>query len=105
MITIYGIKNCDVMQKAFKWLETNKVRYKFHNYKEDGIDKATIETWLRHLPVDKVINLKSTIYRELPDSEKMAVAAKSKAIELMMSNPSIIKRPLWELGKGKFLLG
>ena len=105
MITVYGIKNCDTMQKAIKWLDAKKVRYTFHDYKESGIDKATIEGWLRHLPMDKVINLRSTTYKELSDKERESINDKSKAIALMMKYNSIIKRPVWDFGNGTFLLG
>jgi arsenate reductase len=105
MIKIYGIKNCDTMQKAFAWLEKKKLKYEFHNYKESGIDKATIEEWLTHFPTDKLINTKGTTYRTLTDSEKAGIGNKSKAIALMISKPSLIKRPVWDFGKGKMLLG
>ncbi len=93
------------MQKAFKWLDARKVKYNFHNYKEEGIDKATIEVWLKHLPADKVINTKSTTYRALRDEDKASITNKAKAIAIMMKNPSIIKRPVWDLGDGRFFLG
>ena len=105
MITIYGIKNCDTMQKAFKWLDAKQIKYTFHNYKEAGIDKATLAYWLKHIPADKLINTKSTTYRELPDTEKDCIASNTKAIKVMMNNPSIIKRPLWDFGNDHFLLG
>jgi len=105
MIKIYGIKNCDTMQKAFKLLEAKKIKYEFHNYKESGIDKATLETWLKHFPTDKLINTKGTTYRALTDKEKASIDDRSKAISLMMKNTSLIKRPVWDLGKGKFYLG
>ena len=105
MITIYGINNCDTMQKAFKWLDAKKIKYQFHNYKESGIDKATIETWLKHLPLDKVVNTKSTTYRALTDTEKASIPDKKKAIALMIKNTSLIKRPVWDLGNGTFFLG
>ena len=105
MITIYGIKNCDTMQKAMKWLDAKKVKYEFHNYKESGIDKATIEGWLQHLPIDKVINTRSTTFRELSDADKASITSKAKAIKLMMDNTSVIKRPLWDFGNGTFHLG
>ena len=85
------------MQKAIKWLDANKVKYHFHDYKESGIDKDTIEVWLQHFPIDKVINLRSTTYKELTDSERESIADKSKAIALMMKYNSIIKRPVWDL--------
>ena len=105
MIKIYGIKNCNTMQKAFTLLEAKKVKYTFHNYKESGIDKATLELWLKRFPTDKLINTKGTSYRALTDKEKASICDASKAIALMVKNPSLIKRPVWDLGKGKFLLG
>jgi arsenate reductase len=105
MIKIYGIKNCNTMQKAFALLEAKKVKYEFHNYKESGIDEATIKVWLQHFPTDKLINTKGTTYRALTDKAKAGISDTAKAIALMIKNPSLIKRPVWDLGKGKFLLG
>jgi len=105
MIKIYGIKNCDTMQKAFALLEAKNVKYKFHNYKESGIDKATLELWLKHFPTDKLVNTKGTTYRALSDKEKASISEPAKAIALMIKNPSLIKRPVWDLGMGKFYLG
>ena len=93
------------MQKAFKWLGAKKIVYSFHNYKESGIDKPTLELWLKHFPTDKLINTKGTTYRELTDTEKASITNKQKAITLMMKNTSLIKRPVWDLGNGKFFLG
>jgi arsenate reductase len=105
MITIYGIKNCDTMQKALKWLASKELVYSFHDYKETGIDKATIEQWLQHFPADKLINTKSTTYRGFSDAEKASINNKSKAIALMMKYTSVIKRPVWDFGNGTFFLG
>ena len=93
------------MQKAFKWLDAKKVKYEFHNYKESGIDKATLELWLKHFPTDKLINTKGTTYRALTDTEKASISNKAKAIALMMKNTSLIKRPVWDFGDGSFFLG
>ncbi len=93
------------MQKAMKWLDAKKIKYHFHNYKESGIDKATIENWLKYLPLDKVVNLRSATYKELPDSDKANVSDKAKAIKLMMAHNSLIKRPVWDFGNGQFFLG
>ncbi len=93
------------MQKAFKWLDAKKIRYSFHNYKEAGIDKATLELWLNHFAADKLINTKSTTYRGFTDAEKAGIGNKAKAIISMMNNTSVIKRPVWDLGNGQFFLG
>ncbi len=105
MITIYGIKNCDTMQKALKWLSANNLTYTFHDYKVSGIDKNTIAEWLKHYPADKVINTKGTTFRGLTDIEKAGIVDKQAAIALMIKNPSLIKRPMWHLGKGNYFLG
>ena len=93
------------MQKAFKWLDAKKIKYQFHNYKESGIDKATLELWLKHFPSDKLINTKGTTYRALTDNEKSSITNKSKAIALIMKNTSLIKRPVWDFGNGTLFLG
>ena len=93
------------MQKALKWLNAKKLKYQFHDYKESGIDKATIEVWLKHFPTDKVINTKSTTYKGLTDEEKAGITNRSKAIALMIKYNSLIKRPVWDLGNGAFYLG
>ena len=93
------------MQKALRWLDAEKVKYEFHNYKESGIDKATLQVWLQHFATDKLINTKGTTYRALTDEEKASITNKSKAIALMIKSPSLIKRPVWDFGNGNFFLG
>ena len=93
------------MQKAMKWLDAKKVSYEFHNYKESGIDKATLQVWLQHFATDKLINTKGTTYRALTDDEKAGITNKTKAVALMIKSPSLIKRPVWDFGNGKFFLG
>jgi arsenate reductase (glutaredoxin) len=105
MITLYGIKNCDMMQKAFKWLDAKGIKYRFHDYRVDGLDAATVEHWLKYLPLDKVLNSRSTTFRELSEADKAGAKDKTKAIKLMLEHNSIIKRPLWDLGRERFFTG
>ena len=93
------------MQKAIKWLDEKNIKYHFHNYKESGIDAATIENWLLHFPTDKLINTKGTTYRALTAEEKESIINFVDAIRLMIVNPSLIKRPVWDFGNGTFFLG
>ena len=93
------------MQKTFSLLDEKKKKYEFHNYKESGIDKATLELWLKHFPTDRLINTKGTTYRALSDSDKASISNRSKAIALMIENPSLIKRPVIDFGNGHFFLG
>ncbi len=105
MVHIYGLNNCDMVQKALKLLERQRAPYVFHNYKDTGLDRATIEGWLKHLPLDKLVNSRSTTFRELPEADRERAKDREQAISLMMEHPSIIKRPVWDFGNGNLLLG
>lgn len=93
------------MQKAMKWLDAKGISYEFHNYKDSGIDKDTLSRWLKQFPVDKLINTRGTTYKELTDAEKASITDRPKAITLMIAHTSIIKRPVWDFGNGKYFLG
>ncbi len=102
--TIYGIKNCDTMKKAFAWLDKKGVGYDFHDYKVKGIDKAKLEEWTKKAGWETLINRAGLTFKKLPDKEKEGLTEK-KAIALMLNQPSMIKRPVLELGGGKLLVG
>lgn len=104
MITIYGIKNCDTMKKARSWLEGHGVAHAFHDYKASGIDKASLERWVKEHGWETVLNRAGTTFRALPDERKQGLDA-AKAIALMLEQPSMIKRPVLDLGQGKTLVG
>lgn len=96
-ITIYGIKSCDTMKKAFAKLDELGVSYIFHDYKKQGIDKDSLQRWVNELGIDKVLNKRGTTWRKLNDEQKQAADADlSKAIELLIDNTSMIKRPIIE---------
>jgi Spx/MgsR family transcriptional regulator len=103
-ITIYGIKNCDTMKKARAWLDKHKVDYAFHDYKTAGVDKAKLEGWAKKAGWETLLNRAGTTFKKLPDKDKESVTEK-KAIALMLAQPSMIKRPVLELGGGKILVG
>ena len=102
-ITIYGIRNCDTMAKARAWLDKRGVAYAFHDYKADGIDRARLEAWVKAVGWEVLINRAGTTYRALPEAARQGLTQK-KAIALMLDQPSMIKRPVLELG-GKFIVG
>lgn len=104
MVTIYGIKNCDTMKKARAWLDKSGVEYKFHDYKAVGIERHLLERWTKKLGWEALLNRAGTTFRKLPEKDKQVSDAK-KAIALMLSQPSMIKRPVLELGGGKLLVG
>lgn len=102
-ITIYGIKNCDTMKKARTWLDGHDVAYTFHDYKAEGIDKALLERWSKEVGWEVLLNRAGTTFRALPDKDKEGLNEK-KAIALMIAQPSMIKRPVLDVG-GKLLVG
>ncbi|MEK6219890.1 MAG: Spx/MgsR family RNA polymerase-binding regulatory protein [Psychrobacter cryohalolentis] len=96
-ITIYGIKSCSTMKKAFTKLDELGVSYNFHDYKKKGIDKETIQRWVDSLGIDKVLNKRGTTWRKLEDTQKQAAEANlDNAINLLVENTSMIKRPIVE---------
>jgi arsenate reductase len=101
--TIYGIKNCETMKKACAFLDKKGVAYAFHDYKASGIDRARLEGWAKKVGWETLLNKAGTTFRKLPDAHKEGLT-ESKAIRLMLAQPSIIKRPVLEAG-GKLLVG
>ncbi len=99
-IDIYGIPNCDTVKKARKWLDTNGIDYTFHDYKKEGADAEKVSGWIADKGVDVVLNKRGTTFRKLTDSEKSAADDPGKATELLVANPSMIKRPVVEYAGG-----
>jgi arsenate reductase len=102
-VTIYGIKNCDTMKKARAWLDQHGVAYAFHDYKAGGIERARLEEWSRKVGWETLLNRAGTTFRKLPEKDREGVDEK-KAIALMLDQPSMIKRPVLDLG-GRLLVG
>jgi arsenate reductase len=102
-ITIYGIKNCDTMKKARAWLDQHGVAYVFHDYKAAGIERARLKGWADAVGWQTLLNRAGTTFRALPEKDKDALG-ENKAIALMVAQPSMIKRPVLDIG-GKLLVG
>ncbi len=103
-ITIYGIKNCDTMKKARAWLDKAGVDYAFHDYKTAGITRDQLEKWAKKAGWEALLNKAGNTFKKLPEADKEKLTD-AKAIKLMLAQPSMIKRPVLELGGGKLLVG
>ena len=101
--TLYGIKNCDTMKKARAWLDEHSVNYVFHDYKASGIDQSKLKEWCQTAGWERVLNRSGTTFRKLSDSQRTDLT-EARAIDLMLSQPSMIKRPVLELD-GVLLVG
>ena len=93
MITMFGIKNCDTIKKAKQWLTEREVAFQFHDYRKQGLDPTLLRDWVNQLGWEVMVNKRGTTWRQLPDLVKNAID-KESAIEIMLDNPAIIKRPL-----------
>lgn len=102
-ITIYGLATCDTTRAARKWLDAKGIAHGFHDVREDGLTKAQVEGWVRQLGWEKVLNKASTTWRELPEKVKDDVD-QTKAIALLLSHPTLVKRPVLDRG-GELNLG
>jgi arsenate reductase len=103
-VTIYGVKNCDTMKKARSWLDRNGVEYAFHDYKTAGIDRDRLERWAEKVGWECLLNRAGTTFKKLPEKDKSNLST-GKAMALMLKQPSMIKRPVLDVGGGRLLVG
>jgi len=102
-ITLYGIPNCDQVKKARTWLSEHHIDAHFHDFKKAGITAEIIQSWLKKVDRQILINRKGTTWRNLPQAEQNAVIDDQSAIACMIKYPSLIKRPVLVLhGKSTF---
>ena len=98
MIDLYGIPNCDTVKKARAWLEGRSIPFAFHDYKKQGIDRARLEAWVAELGWDAMLNRAGTTFRKLPEQDRADLDA-DRAVALMLAQPSMIRRPILDLGE------
>ena len=103
MITIFGIKNCDTVKKALKWLEREGVAYSFHDFRKDGLDEVLAQSFITALGIEAVINKRGTTWRKLDSDEQKSVDA-SSAAALLVAHDALVKRPVWQFADGSFMI-
>jgi arsenate reductase len=96
--TIYGIRNCDTMKRAFAWLKQHDIAYTFHDYKKDGISESTLQSWSKQVGWEKLLNTRGTTWRKLSEDQRNDMD-EEKALHLMEQQSSLIKRPVVAHGK------
>lgn len=94
---LYGIKNCDTVRKARRWLDEHGVEYRFHDFRIDGLDAKRLQAWTDELGWETLLNRRGTTWRKLPGERKEDVDS-ARAVELMQEQPALIKRPVLDLG-------
>lgn len=103
MITIYGIKNCDTCRKARKWLDAEGIEHRYHDFRDEGLDEQSLAAWVGAVGWETLLNRRGTTWRKLPEEDREGLEPKS-ATALMLNNPTLIKRPVFDTGAG-YLVG
>ena len=102
-MTVYGLKNCDTCRKAVVWLNEERIAHSFVALRKDGFKRVNLSRWINELGWEALLNRRSTTWRRLPESKRNYLNA-AKAEALMWDYPSLIKRPVFEIG-GRHLVG
>ena len=98
MVTLYGIRNCDTVRKARRWLDNNGIEYHFHDVRSDGLSKSVLNQWIRELGWEQLLNRRGTTWRKLPENTRETIN-KTVALGIMLEHPAIIKRPVLDIEK------
>ncbi|MCL4747276.1 MAG: Spx/MgsR family RNA polymerase-binding regulatory protein [Burkholderiaceae bacterium] len=96
---VYGIERCDQVRKARRWLDEHRIAHGFHDFRREGLDAATLDRWLAHLPWDSLLNRRSATWRGLDAPRRAAVVDLASAREELLGNPTLVRRPVLESGK------
>ena len=95
-ITVYGIPHCDTVKKARAWLADHGIAYAFHDYKKQGVPLARLDDWMRQLGWEALLNRKGTTWRKLDAERQASIQDAASARDLMVTQPSVIRRPVLE---------
>jgi arsenate reductase (glutaredoxin) len=99
MIKLYGIQQCDTVKKARKWLDHHGITYQFHDFRTDGLTVAMLEEFVEQASWETLLNQRSTSWRQLSDEQKSELS-QTKAVNLMLETPTLIKRPVLQSDSG-----
>jgi arsenate reductase len=98
VLTIYGIPNCDTCRKARRWLTDNDIEHRFHDLRADGLELEMLERWTLALDWQTLLNTRSLTWRKIPEIDR-AELTQSRAMTLMRDQPTLLKRPVLEVGE------
>ncbi len=104
LIKIFGIPNCNTVKKARDWLTSNNIPYEFVDFKKQIPTEPQVQGWLARVELDQLINRKGTTWRSLSEDQQKLAQTQAGAIALMLSKPSVIKRPVLQ-SEDQIMLG
>ncbi len=99
---LFGIDNCDQVRRARQWLRAQSIEVRFHDFRRDGLEREVLERWLSRVPWDSLLNRRGTTWRRLTPEQRQHVVDQASAVEVMLAEPTLVKRPVLETGE--FLL-
>ncbi len=100
-MNLYGLKNCDTCKKAMKALDAAGQSYTFVDIRAEADVASLAPEWLAQVEPAKLINTRSTTWRQLDESER--ARAETDPAGLLAANPTLVKRPLIERGDDVFV--
>ena len=103
-IVLHGIDNCDQVRKARAWLRRHGIDHRFHDFRRDGLTRAQLKGWLSHVPWDSLLNRRGLTWRRLDAAERQSIVDQTSAMDLMLREPTVIKRPVLQSGQ-RLLVG
>lgn len=103
--TLYGIKNCDTIKKARRWLDERQINYRFHDYRVNGVDEELLNHFAARVGWRALVNTRGATWRGLSEEQRAAADQEREALLLMVRAPALIKRPILQTADGRILLG
>ncbi|MGY6553815.1 MAG: Spx/MgsR family RNA polymerase-binding regulatory protein [Wenzhouxiangella sp.] len=94
VLVVYGIKSCDTCRKALKWLDEQGRDYRWHDVRADGLERATLESWLAAIGAERLVNRRSTTWRGLDENTQLAAMDSARAVDVLLAHPTLLKRPV-----------
>jgi arsenate reductase len=105
LTTLYGIPNCDTVKKARAWLSARDVPYQFYDFKKQGVPEQALDDWITALGWESLVNTRGTTWRQLDDATRAAVNGAPSARALMLTQASVIKRPVVQWADSQISVG
>jgi Spx/MgsR family transcriptional regulator len=97
-VVVYGIETCDQVRKARAWLRAHQIAFRFHDFRRDGLDAPRLSAWLGRVPWDSLLNRRGLAWRKLDVQRRATITDQTSATELMLADPTLIKRPVLQVG-------
>jgi Spx/MgsR family transcriptional regulator len=100
---VYGIKTCDTVRKALKYLKEKGIDFDFVDLKKEPVGYETVDRWLEKVDIAMLFNKRGTKYRMLKLKDLNLDEAGMR--DWLCKENLLIKRPVVELDDGRVIVG